>query len=762
MKRGRQKRNIPTTAVKESKASPIAETLATRGQKNFPSSVAKNSRISSKLDTPNRRGRPKKNEGLRSAEILPPASLAVVPTLILQSQQIPLITPSRSKGRPKKIAEVQEKLMVPVDKVKETLAPLVTPARSRARLRKATVENMVPTPKEMSVIGPPGTAKSRRLRSRNSTIESGPATPATTKSVKSRKSLHLTTPANSSTIVMDGVINSGVVQKISSQPVEELRKIPTPPPINPPGPQAETPKVAQVPPVKTTTLKRDRLRRDGNSKVSTPVPVKGQISSTASPMATPIPARLASTTQQHRYPLAKSEEIKAVEPVSEPPKFEAWTSKFIKNPPPSATPKTPRQQETIRAGGIAVPTSSVEFVPPPTVTRRRKDPPIEYCESPLTKAKRIDAQSTWREKQLQTFLAAKAEAVKSALGSLREQASRPTPSQVVSSGESESAKSPQIETVFTTLDSELGRRISINQLVNESMESHPKSIAVGRSASGTKAVNDHTDDGPIAHNSPPPLAPEIVNRKGTSTPRTMNHNSPPPPRPPSASMSRAVELSPRVPLAPSPLIMNEEMPQMVNDASIFDFEPLPESFSTSGRASNESVKRISEDSRRGSGSKTVSASAVDPIEIEKRRRLKERNDKALEKRKQMFQKAQQIRSNIADLSGKPKDLPKKPSALPVRRPAPTQQPSLQKQAMVNNAVRAKGSDPKPEMSASAMGTTGRGSIFRMPLPKVKTPGGPASHPSSDETFAIPPQKPTTSASPVSPRLPEIHSEYHDR
>lgn len=420
------------------------------------------------------------------------------------------------------------------------------------------------------------------------------------------------------------------------------------------------------------------------------------------------------------------------------PKFESWTSKFVKNtslgrssgvsapkgPPPiveiapvtnSYSPVTNSHSPTINAQSPVTnphspvtnshspvtnshsptinaqsPTTNlhsplspvIEFVPPPTVTRRTKRPnpaiSMEYVESPLTRAKRIDAQNTWREQQLKNFLAVKPNVDRLAL---------PT---VI--GPSEDSKLAMSNAVLLRQQESSVTKLDIPDL-------------------------DKT-------------------------------------------------------------IMDEEPPNAVNEEVVYNFDPISDlsgsSCSSSTKASDEALR------------KTV---MMDSAELEKRQRLRERNEKALQKRKQLLEKAQQIKSNnFADLSGKPRELPKKPSNLPLKvKPASiTPVSSLQKQAMVNHAmVRGLVSSGSmvtapvtaPVTTPVTAPVTGPSGVFKLPLPKLRSPSSSQSpvspttvsvsptkrhsngHPSSDDTFTIPVSKVVPVRSPASLKLPDIMSEY---
>ena len=366
--------------------------------------------------------------------------------------------------------------------------------------------------------------------------------------------------------------------------------------------------------------------------------------------------------------------------VKQEPKIEAWTSKFIKSTvtsnsdtsrirpivevPPivddaqginpttllAASPRTKEkfiysEEKLAKVAESATPASIpiaiapvstpplIEFVPPSTVTRRavrNKDPiPREYIESPLTRAKRIDVQNTWRETQLKNFLAAKAEHARAALSSLRTDATDKVARQ-------------DEESPFTVL----------------------KSPSAVLEPSSTVAEPPSTV-----------LEPSPAHNFAMEEPETGM----------GMLMFQSEELA-------SLMISEEQMPKF--DDLAFDFDTIPPPSITTPLVIGEEgiIETIKEDSSGQSPSDTLSLMeklpVLDPLELERRKRLRDRNEKAVEKKKQLLQKAQQLRSQtIANLSGKPKEISTRRGQI-VNVPSNTRQPiptNLQKQAVINNA-----------------------------------------------------------------------------
>lgn len=496
--------------------------------------------------------------------------------------------------------------------------------------------------------------------------------------------------------------------------------------------------------------------------------------------------------------------------VAATPKFESWTSRFVKNSSlgaprePSLQPYhlpvvelpsvsgalRPREELTcsslqslaavvseeppvyipqIPVGAGSVPASSVEFVPPPTVTRRpvRRELPPDYIESPLTRARRIDAQNRWREEQLRDFLTHKAGTLKSAMETLK------------------TAPEPAVEEPGIVPPAAPVKRTSIVALLsNELIPSHPESEGVPLSRSYSDIASfENIMDITLPEDEPPAspnmrisdiLNPSTIIPIGDAlcdeTSPTVQASQMPHPLP----VSPAPRVSPPPPPSPPPATQASLSPPSPPPPS----PPPPSSsphISIAGTVAEEIKENVPE---RKSNSSTGNA-PVDPAEVEKRRRLKERNDRALEKRRLLLQKAQQKahpvtvpRNGASSHVVAPSMATKVPIArsasnLPVRVvPAKARRTStsisasastsLQKQAMVNNAIKRGTSPPQPASPAARDHGGGSGS-FKLPLPKAKTPSR-ADHPASDDTFNIPLVESKTKEV-ASPRLPEIPTEY---
>lgn len=576
------------------------------------------------------------------------------------------------------------------------------------------------------------------------------------------------------------------------------------------------------------------------SPLKTPVPVKSALSR---PIATPILPKPPSVNNRSvvaqaavQTPVARSTAAnpEPPPPTQGEPKFESWTSRFVKNPsfgtsagekapapsaPPAPLPSKAPAATVISVGDAVLPATAVEFVPPPTVTRRapRRDAappppsiPMDYVESPLTRARRIDAQNTWREQQLRSFMMARADHLKSALEALRHERDNNGPKMdavrpaemvvpIPTSGGSVSEASiqkhlPPPPAVKEEAVEEKNTGLPLAQASatdSERQQSPPPEVDF--------AIDSNAEISPDA----PMLSggEEVMDQEKEEEGNGGQSPDPKEQTTPEAPLNSLVAV-PSVDALQNllPLIADEDMPESAAMA-LLEIEtledgsaghgmdkhgglPIIQPTTTANPAQVEPEKTGKESdvslscSIDSSGSEGLSGrikmggGPLDPEEAERRRRLRERNEKALEKRKNLMQKAAQMKNAIADLSGKARTGPaSKASHLPVRvttapmRAPGRASPSLQKQAMVNNAMRsasattasggeeAKKTDNSPEVP----------SAFRMPLPpKTRTPvKSPTSkrpageHPSSDDTFTI--AKPSTTAV-QSPRLPDIHSE----
>lgn len=617
--------------------------------------------------------------------------------------------------------------------------------------------------------------------------------------------------------------------------------------------------VAATPPT-VAAPKRSRLVE------GTPGP---DLSSIDSPLKTPAPVNYIRQQSVQARGLAPIPLTAAIEDGSGSTKIEAWTSKFVVRnsgapalatisdagtlaavstnvaahralvpiveiapPPPPLPPPGECEPEKVNhrtapvtavlpiLAAAATPirtvppsnVTAVEFVPPPTVTRRmasvrhqlhngRTDGiPADYVESPLTRARRVDAQNTWREAQLKTFLAAKADMVKVALGSLR------------SGGREREGTQAQVPVLTQTLNQEQqldhvsdaerkGKRDDVLK-ENPLPSSAPGSGGSPRSGKASGG------------------AMSIVNLDTTALPpatlqaTTAETGDP---------HDRCVFIAEEQP----PLATITAAAGALNDDLIFDFNPSSKARPAShspvatamAMASPSSSVRRGDSSGEGHSNDFSSASSLpDPpmmmvategAEAERRRRLKERNERAVEKKKLLLQKAQQIRSQtVANLSGKPKALPSgrriagagtntnagvsaatlgksfndagtgatKASTISSSALTAGTAASLQKQAMINSIISQNMSVTKIEAHRAGESrlTTPQKSegVFKMPLPKVKTPGsvtrgGSGEHPSSDDTFttsaavitakAVSPSliKTDMVAAVSSPKLPQI-------
>ncbi|PJF18014.1 hypothetical protein PSACC_02189 [Paramicrosporidium saccamoebae] len=329
----------------------------------------------------------------------------------------------------------------------------------------------------------------------------------------------------------------------------------------------------------------------------TPMMISALLSSDGSPMKTPVPTKITAISKTPVLP-------KPLAAAPTEPKFESWTSRFVKN----ASFGARKSDASLPIVDIRIPAAppprsptfdatQVELVPPPTVTRRAKRE-TEYAESPLTRAKRIDAQNTWREQQLKNFFTAKSDSLKSAMETLKE-------------------KSNIVEPVES-----LAKAIPLAEVATETLE--------------PKVVVEPLESKVVVKSPEPKVVVEPLKSKAVVEPPEFKSATIPSPRP-SVHTHSDIENTP---------ISEEEIP-VIASAAVFDFEPIPD-IAPPVKSSDESLRKM-----------------LDPVELEKRRRLKERNDKALLKRKQMLEKAQQIKSNnYADLSGKPKEVSRKISNLP--------------------------------------------------------------------------------------------------
>lgn len=396
--------------------------------------------------------------------------------------------------------------------------------------------------------------------------------------------------------------------------------------------------------------------------------------------------------------------------------------------------------------------SAVEFVPPPTVTRRmpggraqwQSQPrppqgsqadvlPADYVESPLTRARRVDAQNTWREAQLKTFLAAKADMAKTALGSLCSVRKGEQTRECTSVGQKGQAQTAQ------------GRQVDQRPSVEVGEETRPRN-PVPLSACQSLAGQEEA----VGEASGPTLsAPKVMDTSYEPEYAFVAEEQPPP--------ATNVALS-------DDLVFEYNPPGDSPAGSADAREPSARSLAsaTTVAASATTEQRSSDGTSAGGPlAETLAGLApAGPTEAERRRRLKERNERAVEKKKLLLQKAQQIRSQtVANLSGKPKELPGRRTTATLAtskasgagtgmsRPPTSSSASssiaLQKQAVLNSAIAQTKSTVEEGRHEKVPPTTPQKSegIFKLPLPKVKTPGSAAKsslgeHPPSDDTFAI--------------------------
>ena len=439
------------------------------------------------------------------------------------------------------------------------------------------------------------------------------------------------------------------------------------------------------------------------------------------------------------------------------PKIEAWTSKFIKNSiaaPPTLAVDVPKEVPFIEILPVALPATvakesdlskaaantdkqtkltasspKLEFIhpPPATVTRRapRKELPPEYVESPLTRAKRIDAQNTWREAQLRNFLGTRADQVKTALlniNGLAHNEHKKVDHKVSKKAQQLEAAiihEPAVTSVMDNLDTDNGDTEKPIEL--ESCKEDSKLFPV---ESNEKPIRD-------------PKSP-LVDQK----------------------LFEQVSVE-------EFFVSDEQLPKI--DDSVFDFESVMEPVnkhrgdaSLTDRGSNlnntitSSIPVL----------QTKSSVLIDPFELERRRRLKERNEKAVEKKKMLLQKAQQIRTHNTALPAPisaplSRPVKKLPAVASVNKHTLSQ---LQKKAVINSASKdeheTRSKNPATMTQNDDVKTE---KIFKKPLPKVKTPSKFSSiddNPSSDDTFTVAANsKPTLlKDSELSPKLPHISSE----
>lgn len=393
-------------------------------------------------------------------------------------------------------------------------------------------------------------------------------------------------------------------------------------------------------------------------------------------MKTPVPTKLAPAAA------AISKENRAVEAAPKPePKFEAWTSRFIKDAtldrdmrslpvvellpmaknsptlprpqiaPVQATPLRGRGEDPERGTAVAITASDARSRASSKKSAPAPTPSHEYNESPLTRAKRVDAQNTWREQQLKNFLSSKAESLKSAIGTLRGQSLIPEKSAL--------GQDPKGGSSFTGCQEQIA-----NRPARESAGSWE-----GKGDEAKYMINENKQSS-SAQSTPDLTSAPTMERSSPNLPEST-------PEAGGASAKRA---------APEPIVFEEDMPAAMQEPSVFDFETLEES--PCGPKPPPPTLRHERDVHIDLG---PGRAVLDMGEMERRRRLKDRNDKALERRRQQMVKAQQIKENtMADLSGRPRVIPmKKPNNLPARAAARPVQ-SLQKQAMVNCALKVHG------------------------------------------------------------------------
>lgn len=137
-----------------------------------------------------------------------------------------------------------------------------------------------------------------------------------------------------------------------------------------------------------------------------------------------------------RRSVAPSHVITETVPVKEPtPKIESWTSQFLKNAPPkSPTPtKSSASRSPAKARREAPKPAPEPAIEPQRIVEEAKlpvakaNPALAHLqaeaapavESPLTRARRIDSQNTWREQQLSKFFVSKTEVLKNAMDTLK-------------------------------------------------------------------------------------------------------------------------------------------------------------------------------------------------------------------------------------------------------------------------------------------------------------------------------------------------------
>lgn len=557
-----------------------------------------------------------------------------------------------------------------------------------------------------------------------------------------------------------------------------------------------------------------------------------------SPLNSPIPKRPIAP----RSPLIKKQEPSNSSPLE--PKFEAWTSRFVKKPsldapkkgiPVIEVPKTnkvirednntpivttfPIQPATtlhrldtsIRSDTGDIPLPTIEFFPPPpTVTRRRKNAaPLEHTESPLTRAKRIDAQNSWREAQLKNLLTSKVDSLKSALDSLRPEPElelkpelgfelRPELGFGAELGlgpELGLETGPELGTELEFAPKlELGFEPQLKFRSEPELELDQKvSSLKGKSDSSGENVKTDVVPGGLIQEKVPSLKASPIKHTGKVTTVTVL-----PLADPTITMETLEAITatistnikefssfPKISTETFELLEKEQVGPskkaslIINSESINDSQLEPPNLNVH----YPKVKNDFEENGFGaSGLGKANVIMPDQVELERKRRLRERNVKALERKRQLLQKAQQqSRTNkmVAELSGKSRepDNRSKPSHIPVK--VTREVPSLQRQVMVNNAIKVIKNHSETTTTKKDDGRTS-GGVFCMPLPK-KSPTSKVSnsngggHPSSDDIFTIPtklamsptsssPTPPATSMAtitpPTFPILPKISSEWY--
>lgn len=131
-----------------------------------------------------------------------------------------------------------------------------------------------------------------------------------------------------------------------------------------------------------------------------------------------------------RQPVAPSPVQQSIAVAKEAtPKIESWTSQFLKAKSPG--PATAAAEATRPIPEPAVPEPVIPEPAPRLEERRapvpKTNPALAHLqaeaapavESPLTRARRIDSQNTWREQQLSKFFVSKTEVLKNAMDTLK-------------------------------------------------------------------------------------------------------------------------------------------------------------------------------------------------------------------------------------------------------------------------------------------------------------------------------------------------------